>query len=118
MAYTLTTTTPSTVLDPGDPVLGSSYADGVERASRVKKKKKIADELAGSPTGTAPAPGAITPEDEGMLRAIGVMPNSEISPSDLEVYRELYRKMGRNSEQFRGGMFPPQSTPQSTILGG
>ena len=33
----------STILDPEDPSLGSSYLDGVERAARVKKKKKLSE---------------------------------------------------------------------------
>lgn len=100
MAYTLTTTTPSTILDPGDPALGSSYADGVERASRVKKKKQLVAGVGNAPIDAAAPPTALTPEDLRMLRDIGAP--LEVNPGDLERYRKMY-----------GGR-----TPQSTILGG
>lgn len=56
----------STVLgDPNDPALGNSYADGVERAKRVKaKKKKLED-----PTWVDPA-SVLNSDEEGVIRSL------------------------------------------------
>lgn len=88
-----------TILDPSDPALGTSYDDGVERARRVRlKKKKPAGVGDTPPTSAAATPEALTAEDLSMLREIGAPPT--VSPGDLENYRRMRRG------------------PQSTILGG
>lgn len=90
---------PPTILDPSDPALGTSYDAGVERARRVRlKKKKPVGVGDTSPALAAATPGALTAEDLSMLREIGAPPT--VSPGDLENYRRMRR------------------TPQSTILGG
>lgn len=66
MAYSIAPPEGSTVLgDPNDPALGSSYADGVERAKRVKaKKKKLED-----PTWIDPA-SVLNSDEEGVIRSL------------------------------------------------
>lgn len=66
MAYSIAPPEGSTVLgDPNDPALGSSYADGVERAKRVKaKKKKLED-----PTWVDPA-SVLNSDEEGVIRSL------------------------------------------------
>lgn len=90
---------PLTILDPSDPALGTSYEDGVERARRVRLKKKKPAGVGDTPDASAVAtPEALTAEDLSMLREIGAPPT--VSPEDLENYRRMRR------------------APQSTILGG
>jgi hypothetical protein len=66
MAYRIAPPEGSTVLgDPNDPALGNSYADGVERAKRVKaKKKKLED-----PTWVDPA-SVLNSDEEGVIRSL------------------------------------------------
>lgn len=66
MAYSIAPPEGSTVLgDPNDPALGNSYADGVERAKRVKaKKKKLED-----PTWVDPA-SVLNSDEEGVIRSL------------------------------------------------
>lgn len=66
MAYSIAPPGGSTVLgDPNDPALGNSYADGVERAKRVKaKKKKLED-----PTWIDPA-SVLSSDEEGVIRSL------------------------------------------------
>ncbi len=66
MAYSIAPPEGSTVLgDPNDPALGNSYADGVERAKRVKaKKKKLED-----PTWIDPA-SVLNSDEEGVIRSL------------------------------------------------
>lgn len=66
MAYSIAPPEGSTVLgDPNDPALGSSYVDGVERAKRVKaKKKKLED-----PTWIDPA-SVLNSDEEGVIRSL------------------------------------------------
>lgn len=66
MAYSIAPPEGGTVLgDPNDPALGNSYADGVERAKRVKaKKKKLED-----PTWIDPA-SVLNSDEEGVIRSL------------------------------------------------
>lgn len=66
MAYNIAPPEGSTILgDPNDPALGNSYADGVERAKRVKaKKKKLED-----PTWIDPA-SVLNSDEEGVIRSL------------------------------------------------
>lgn len=66
MTYSIAPPEGGTVLgDPNDPALGSSYADGVERAKRVKaKKKKLED-----PTWIDPA-SVLNSDEEGVIRSL------------------------------------------------
>ena len=122
-------TTPApTILDPGDPALGNSYEDGVERARRVylKKKKKPGESL-----GTTTPTGETNLDDVRGLQDAHILPQG-VDPNTFELVDlgEGWAGYQINNEGSRSGLYylPPgeierqrklrKPPGQNTILGG
>lgn len=67
----MASTPPSTILDPNDPALGSSYEDGVERARRVTARKK-------KPPGKSTKP--VTSPDTILSEGLGTLGSTSPAP--------------------------------------
>lgn len=101
MAYNLAI---PTILDPNDPLLGSSYAAGEERARRVSAKKKKAA------LGDAAPDSTILPGDQDALRLVGNAPG-DISQGDVDSSKAMLR----NSELAALGLPPDASEEERNI---
>jgi hypothetical protein len=109
----------TSILEPNDPTLGSTYEDGVERARRVnlKKKKKPGDVVGEPSTGL---------EDIGLLQEAGALPKGT-DPSQLAATQLSDGWTGYQDWSQAGALYytPPGEVDrlrkrkgQSTILGG
>ena len=83
----LPTAAAPTILDPGDPALGTSYEDGVERARRVSLKKKKPAGVVDLPTPPAEGYVAATPAETNLLAdpITGL-----VDPKKLALHRRAY----------------------------